>query len=109
MDGSRVWATRALIAQLVLLVFTFILIGIAGSYVQNNGYLYSSSYSSLTGGSTTSSAVYTNKYQITQAQLAFGIMLMFSGLVYVGAYMYVTFVALWQPHHTLDTPHLFRE
>ena len=103
------WATRALIAQLVLLVFTFILVGITGDYVQNNGYLYSSYSSSLTGYSSTSSTVYTTKYQITQAQLAFGIMLMFSGFFYVGLYVYWTIVALWRPHHTLDTPHLFRE
>ena len=103
------WATLTLIAQLVLLFFTFILIGIAGNYIQNNGYLYSSYYSALTGYSSKSPAVYNTKYQITQAQLAFGILMMFSGFFYVGMYMYVTLIALWQPHHTLDTAHLFRE
>jgi hypothetical protein len=52
---------------------------------------------------------YETKYQIIQAQLAFGILLMFSGFTYVGIYIYVTIVALWKPYGTLDTDHLFRQ
>ncbi len=92
-DASRMWATRVLIAQLVLLIFTFILIGIAGNFVEMHD--CSSSDAS--------------KCKVTQAQLAFGILLMFSGFTYVGIYIYVTYVALWQPYQTLDTDHIFNE
>jgi hypothetical protein len=107
-NASRIWATRVFIAQIVLLIFTFILIGITGNYVQTYAYFGSGIYTSY-------SSIYwnwdkyTTKYRIIQAQLAFGILLMFSGFTYVGIYIYVTIVALWQPYHTLDTDHLFRE
>jgi hypothetical protein len=52
---------------------------------------------------------YVTKYKIVQAQLAFGILLMFSGFTYVGIYIYVTYAALWEPYQTLDTSHLFHE
>jgi hypothetical protein len=107
-DASRRWATIALIAQLVLLVFTFILIGITGNYVQTGGYSSSSVYGISVSG-TTSSNFYSIKYQLVQAQLAFGVLLMFSGFTYIGIYIYVTYVALWQPYHTIDTGHLFHE
>jgi hypothetical protein len=106
-DGSRLWATIVLIAQIVLLIFTFILIGITGSYVQSGGYSYISSYSVSSYG-TVSSGSYTTKYQIVQAQLAFGVLLMFSGFTYIGIYIYVTIVGLWKPFGTLDNDHLFR-
>ena len=111
-ERSRLWATRALIAEIVLLVFTLILIGITGDYVQNGGYAYSwYSYtaSSSSSATTYATSIFTTKFQITQAQLAFGILLMFSGWTYVGIYIYVTVVALWKPFNTLDLPHLFRE
>jgi hypothetical protein len=44
-----------------------------------------------------------------QAQLAFAVLLMFAGLAYVIFYGVVTYLALWKPFHTLDTPHLFRQ
>jgi hypothetical protein len=87
------WATIALIAQLILLVFTFILIGITGNFVSAYG-IYGSVYAG---------------YGIVQAELAFGILLMFSALVYIGIYIFVTYVALWAPFHTIDTGHLFHE
>jgi len=43
-----------------------------------------------------------------QTQLAFAIILMFTGLAYVIFYMHITYVALWQPFHTLDISHLFK-
>jgi hypothetical protein len=100
------WATRVLISQLVLIVFTLILIGITGNYVQTGGYISSNVYSSYVSDTSSS---YNTKYHIIQAQLAFGILLMFSGFTYVGIYIYVTYVALWQTYHTLDTGHLFHE
>ena len=108
-DRSRFWATRALIAELVLLLFSFILIGIAGDYVQSSGYLTSSYYGvSYNWASTiTDSSALSTKLKITQAQLAFGILLMFSGWIYVGLYLYVTYIALWRPYKTLDLSHLF--
>jgi hypothetical protein len=48
------------------------------------------------------------KYGVIQAELAFGILLMFSGLAYIGIYIFVTIMALWRPFHTIDTGHLFR-
>ena len=108
-NKARAWASRTLIAQIVLLIFSFILIGIAGDYVSNSGYIYSSTgYSSVVTYATTTSRSYTVKYQITQAQLAFGILLMFSGWCYLGVYVYVTIVALWKPYSTLDLPHILR-
>ena len=100
-----------LIAEIALLIFTFILIGIAGNYVQNGGYIYSSLYtvSTFNTATTVATTAYTTKYQITQAQLAFGVLLMFSGWTYVGVYIYVTVVALWKPFNTLDLPHLFKD
>jgi hypothetical protein len=89
-------------------VFTFILIGITGNYVQTQAYA-SSIYSVYSSSTVSSSSSYNTKYQITQAQLAFGILLMFSGFTYIGIYIYVTIVALWRPFHTLDIDHLFRE
>ncbi len=102
-----------LIAQLVLLIFSFVLIGITGNYVQTTGTDY---YSYLTylssvfySGTPESFNSYQTKYHLTQAELAFGILLMFSGFTYVGIYIFVTFLALWQPFHTLDLDHLFKE
>ena len=103
-DGSRVWATIVLIAQIVLLIFTFILIGITGNYVQTESTQYS-----LYNIVSSSSDPYPTKYRIVQAELAFGILLMFSGLTYIGIYIYVTIAGLWQPFQTLDTGHLFRQ
>ena len=57
--------------------------------------------------SNTSDNPFTTKYGIVRAQLAFGILLMFTGLTYVVIYGYVTYIALWRPHHTLDTDHIF--
>ncbi|CAF4728652.1 unnamed protein product [Rotaria socialis] len=103
-ERSRVWATRVFIAQAVMLVFSFVLIGIVGSYV--------SSYSATAAATTTYSAYYsttnlTTKYHVMQAQLAFAIILMFSGFTYVTFYLVVTYLALWRPFQTLDLPHLF--
>jgi len=103
------WATRALIAQLVLLIFTFILIGIAGNFVETGGYSSRDDISSYIYDLDDFPDSYSTKYKLTQAQLAFGILLMFSGFTYVGIYIYVTYVALWQPYHTLDTNHIFHE
>jgi hypothetical protein len=97
-NRSRVWSTRVLILQIVLLVFTFILIGIAGDYVSSKGYLFVD----LDGS-------FTTKYQITQAQLAFGILQMFAGWSYLIMYGVVTFLAIWKPTNSLDLAHLFRE
>jgi hypothetical protein len=107
-DASRRWATIVLIAQLVLLVFTFILIGITGNFIQTGGY---SSYDMNIYGIPISYIPnsYITKYKLIQAQLAFGILLMFSVFTYIGIYIYVTYVALWQPYHTIDTGHLFHE
>ena len=59
-------------------------------------------------GYTTESS-FDSKYRMVQAQLAFGVLLMITGWVYTGIYLYVTYVALWRPFNTLDTDHLFRE
>jgi hypothetical protein len=99
---SRFWATRVCIAQIVLLVFCFILIGIDGNFVQTQ-----QGISSLSG--TTYVNNFSTKYQIIQAQLAFGILLLFAGLAYIIYYGVITYLALWKPYNTLDTPHLFRE
>jgi hypothetical protein len=80
------------------MIFTFVLIGITGNYVQTYG-----DASSIESGSV---AI---KCQLIQAELAFGILLMFSGFTYIGIYIYVTYVALWLPYHTLDTDHPFYE
>ena len=91
----------------MLLVFTFILIGIVGNYIQNNGYLYSSFYSSLTRSSTSWLSVYTSKYPIAQAQLSFGILMMFSGLFYVAIYIYAVISIAWRSYHAMNTFHVF--
>ncbi|CAF1398821.1 unnamed protein product, partial [Rotaria magnacalcarata] len=104
-DRSRVWATRVLIAQMVLLLFTFILIGIVNNFVSSNSFLVSSAYIGYYELDSNSVA----KYRVMQAQLAFIILLMFAGFAYVGFYLFVTYVALWKPFGTLDTPHLFSE
>jgi uncharacterized membrane protein len=93
-DRSRFWATRVFIAQIVLVVFCFILIGIVGNFVQTQQGI---------------SSLYGTKYQIMQAQLAFGILLLFAGFAYIIFYGVTTYLALWKPFNTLDTPHLFRE
>lgn len=103
-DSCRMWATRVLIAQICLLVFTFVLIGIKGDYVQK----WSRSISLYHISSNTIDNPFSNKYRIVQAQLAFGILLMFTGFTYIAIYGYVTYTALWRPHHTLDTDHLFQ-
>ena len=103
-DRSRVWATYVCIAQIVLLVFCFILIGIVGNYVSTQQTLVS-----LYGSYSISASTFQTKYQIMQAQLAFAILLLFSGIAYIVYYCVVTYLALWRPHRTLDTPHLFRE
>jgi hypothetical protein len=103
------WATRVLIAQLVLLIFTFILIGIAGKFVETGGYSSSYDFARYISDPVGFADSYTTKYKLTQAQLAFGVLLMFSGFTYVGIYIYVTYVALWQPYQTLDTDHIFHE
>lgn len=98
------WASRALIAQIVLLVFTFILIGITGNYIQA-GVIYNTfNYYGLAIDNPADT-----KYRIIAAQLSFGIFLMLSGFTYIAIYSYVTYVALWRPYHTLDVDHLFRQ
>jgi hypothetical protein len=106
-DRSRLWATRVFIAQLVLIVFALILIGIVGSFVSANAAVVSL-YSSSSVGTTNYGNNFSTKYQIMQAQLAFAILLLFSGLAYIIFYCVVTYLALWKPFQTLDTPHLFR-
>ena len=102
--GSRRFATVALIGQIILIIFSFILIGITGNYLSTGGY-YNSSYSiSLTN----SSDAYATKYKIVQAELAFGVLMLCSGLVYIGIYIYVTIAALWIPHHTIAAGHAFK-
>ena len=103
---TRVWCTRVLILQLVLLVFTFILIGIAGNFVSTFGYV-TTLYGTSSSNSETSSFV--TKYHIMQAQLAFGILLMFCGFAYVIFYAVVTYLTIWKVHGNLDLPHLFQE
>ncbi|UJR32422.1 hypothetical protein I4U23_019884 [Adineta vaga] len=105
-DRPRLWATRVLISQLVLLVFTFILIGIAGSFVSASSAISSLTYvySGISYGGT-----YGTKVGIMQAQLAFGILLMFAGIVYIVLYGIITYLTIWKLFHTLDTPHLFRK
>ncbi|CAF3402619.1 unnamed protein product [Rotaria socialis] len=100
---SRVRASRVLIAQIILLVFTFILIGIVGSYVSSNSITNSTAYTTYYG----TNKNLTTKYKVMQAQLAFSIILMFSGLAYVIFYLVVTYLALWRPFHTLDISHMF--
>lgn len=103
-NRSRVWATRVCIAQIVLLVFCLILIGIVGNYVSTHQTLVS-----LESIYSISTSTFTTKYKIMQAQLAFAILLLFAGIAYIVYYCVVTYLALWRPYHTLDTPHLFRE
>jgi hypothetical protein len=85
------------------------MIGIVGSFVSANG----SVVSLYTGSSSTYTTIYGSnfgsKYHVMQAQLAFVILLLFAGIAYVIFYCVVTYLALWKPFHTLDTPHLFRE
>jgi uncharacterized membrane protein len=99
-DGSRVWASRVLIAQIILIMFTCILVGITGDYVSRNSLLFD--WSVLYDRSN-------QKYRIVQTELAFGILLMFSGLAYIGIYIFVTYIALWKPFHTFDTANLFQK
>ncbi len=106
-DRSRFRATRVFIAQLVLIVFTLILIGIVGNFVSTNAAVVSL-YSSSSVGTTNYGNNFSTKYKIMQAQLAFAILLLFSGLAYVIFYCVVTYLALWKPFQTLDTAHLFR-
>ena len=92
-------------AQLISTTFTIVLIGLAGDYVRTGGSSYlstSSMASSLTGN-------YLIKYQLTISQLTIAAVILCSELTYVALYIYVTVAALWQPFHTLDLPHLFRE
>lgn len=103
-NRSRLWATRVCIAQIVLLVFCFILIGIVGNYVS-----VQQSLVSLYTTDSISASTFAVKYQIMQAQLAFAILLLFAGIAYIVYYCVVTYLALWKPFQTLDTPHLFRE
>lgn len=104
---ARVWATRVMIGQIVLLIFSFILIGIAGNYVSANSAITSNTYSAYSSSYSSTSSNLSQKYQVMQAQLAFAILLMFSGWFYVIFYLVVTYLALWRPFHTLDIPHLF--
>jgi hypothetical protein len=89
-DASKVWATKFLIAQIVLLVCTFILIRIKSNYIQTSGYDYPDLVTLITDGSLNK---YVAKYRITEAQLVFGILLMFSGFTFVGIYIYVTIIS----------------
>lgn len=73
---------------MILLVFAILLIGITGDYVKNNVHI-----SSLSAAFENESEK--SKYQITQAELALGVVLMVSGLGYVELYTYVAFAALW--------------
>lgn len=83
-------------------MFTFILIGITGDYVSTiNCYNYYKIFIDTNG--------LIRKYRVIQAELVFGILLMFSGLIYVGIYTFVTYIALWKPFHAIDTAHLFHE
>ncbi|CAF1128055.1 unnamed protein product [Adineta steineri] len=89
---SRIWSTRTLITQLILILFTFILISITGHYIENNSVF-------VTALSPNS---YQVKYHLMQAQLASAVLLMFSGLTYILIYISISYIALWQPFHTLD-------
>ncbi len=100
-NGSRVWASRILIAQGILIIFTCFLIGITGDYV--------SRYALPFGWSSRGDIRLDRKYTIIQAELTFGILLMFSGFVYIGIYLFVTYKALWKPFHTIDTAHIFNK
>ncbi|CAF3664054.1 unnamed protein product [Rotaria socialis] len=108
-DRSRFWATGVFIAQILLLVFTFILIGIVGNFVSTNSNAYSASSNTSVGSVADIFASFRTKYRIMQAQLAFAIILMFTGLGYVIFYMLITYLALWKPFHTLDVSHLFQQ
>ncbi|CAF3772188.1 unnamed protein product [Rotaria magnacalcarata] len=108
-DRSRLWATRVFIAQILLLVFTFILIGIVGNFISTNSNAYSASSSTSIGSVADMFASFRTKYRIMQAQLAFAIILMFTGLGYVIFYILLTYLALWKPFHTLDISHLFQK
>lgn len=96
-NRTRPWCTRVLIAQVVLLIFSFILVGIDGSYVSVNVI------------TNTVASNLTTKYRIIQASLAFAILLMISGWAYLIFYMVVTYLAVWKPLKTLDLRHLFVE
>ncbi|CAF1329748.1 unnamed protein product [Didymodactylos carnosus] len=61
-DRSRQWSTYVLFAQILLIVFCLIIIGIDGNFVQTWNGLYN-----LSG--------FVNKYRIIQAQLAFAILM----------------------------------
>ncbi len=103
-NRTRVWATRVGIAQIVLLVFCFIIIGIVGNYVSTQ-----QGVTSLYGSYSIFTSTFSSKYQLMQAQLAFAIRLLFAGIAYIIYYGVVTYLALWKPFGTLDTPHLFRQ
>jgi hypothetical protein len=83
-------ASKVLIAQIVLLVCTFILIRITSNYIQTSGYDYPDLVILITDESLNK---YVAKYRITEAQLVFGILLMFSGFTFVGIYIYVTIIS----------------
>ncbi len=85
------------------------MIGIVGSFVSSYGSVVSLYTGSSSAYTTTYGSHFAAKYQVMQAQLAFVILLLFAGIAYVIFYCVVTYLALWKPFHTLDTPHLFRE
>ena len=98
-NGSKDYSTRVLIAQIILVIFSIILIGITGNYVQTGGYVLSYTYGyTLTCGSSSSTTCYTTKYQLVQAQLAFGVLMMFSGFSYIAIYIYLCYIVIWRPN-----------
>ncbi|CAF1668014.1 unnamed protein product [Didymodactylos carnosus] len=72
------WANYALIAQVILVCFAIIIVGIDGDFIRNSAYVGLSSVTAYT------------KYQILQAQIAFAVIMMFLGLVYIAIYLYGT-------------------
>ncbi|CAF1007340.1 unnamed protein product [Rotaria sordida] len=89
-NSSQMWLIN-LICQCIALVFTIILIGITGNYVNTHQFastLYCNSYGS--GNKVFKNAC--SKYQLHQAQLAFAILIFFTQLFFIGLYVYLNII-----------------
>ncbi|CAF0873030.1 unnamed protein product [Adineta steineri] len=104
---TRVHATRVLICQIILLIFSFTIIGIVGSYltINNTSYYYSGYYFY---SSSFSLSNLSTKYKLMQTQVACSALIMVTGFVYIIFYSIITYLAMWKSFHTLDTANLCR-
>jgi hypothetical protein len=79
------------ITQCILFLFTIILIGITGDYVNKHGGTSDYCSNGIIGFDEAYKYLCT-KYQLHQAQLAFAILMFFSAILFIGLFIYLYFV-----------------